>query len=273
MEDLTGKTALVSGGSRGIGYATAAALVARGARVVISARGGPRLEEARRRLTELGGEVATVCGDVGVWEDAEAMVEAAVARFGRLDILVNNAGISMSGRFAELAPEVCAEVVGTNLLGSIFLSRAAVEHLCAARGHLVFVSSVAGLFGLPNASVYCAAKRALDGLAESLRIELARDGVHVGVAHLGFVEHDPEKHILAADGEHLPPERPAHASQAATAARIVRMLDRRRDQIVTTPVGVASWLAHRLAPGAVAATLRWAAHGRPRIFDRFAYEG
>ncbi len=270
MTRLRDKVALVSGSSRGVGLALARALVGEGARVVLSARGEARLEEARAALSAEGGEVVAVAGDVAVRRDAEAMVSAALDPFGRLDVLVNNAGVSMRGRFAELSAEVCERVVATNLLGSIQLSRAAVEHVVTTRGHIVFVSSIAGLMGLPGASVYCAAKGALTGLAGSLRLELADAGVHVGVVYLGFTEHDPEKTILTADGAGVPPDRPAHQSQAEAAEGILRMLRRRDRELVTTQIGRLGWLAQRLSPALTEAAIRWAGRRGLGAYERFA---
>ena len=96
-------------------------------------------------------------------------------------------------------------------------NRLAAQHIIEAKGSVVFISSIAGLFGLPGASIYCATKKALTGLAESMRIELAGTGVHVGVVYLGFTEHDPEKRILSKDGTPVLPDRPAHNSQASAA--------------------------------------------------------
>ena len=123
------KVALVSGASRGVGFALAKKLVERGAKVVITARGENRLLDSETRLKELGGSVVAVTGDVGKWEDAEKMVKAAIDNFGRLDIVVNNAGVSMRGKFVDLSPEVCRQVAETNLMGTIYLSRAAIPHI------------------------------------------------------------------------------------------------------------------------------------------------
>jgi len=270
MSAWTGKVALISGASRGVGLALARALSGAGARVVISARGERRLREAEAELRAGGGEVLAVCGDVGVYEDAARMVDAAVQRFGRLDILVNNAGVSMRGRFDALDPSVCAQVVGTNLLGSMYLSRAAIEHVSAARGSIVFVSSIAGIVGLPGASAYCASKRALTGLAESLRLELRDRGVHVGVVHLGFTENDPEKLVLGADGVGVPPDRPAHHTQAYAAAAILRLIARRRGRRVMTPIGAVASLAHRISPALVEGAIRWAGRRNLGLYRRFS---
>jgi len=264
-----GKVALVTGASRGVGFATARALVERGAAVVITARGKERLYDSAKKLKDLDGRVAAVVGDVGTWSDAQAMVAAALDGFGRLDILINNAGVSMRGRLLELTPQVCEQVVQTNLMGCIYPTRAASEALIAARGHVVFISSIAGLFGLPGASIYCATKKALTGLAESLRIELAGSGVHVGVVYLGFTEHDPEKRIIAHDGSLVPPDRPAHHTQAHAAELILRMLEKRKRQLIMTPAGVIGWLVYRMSPTVVEKVVAWAHSSQLGVFEKY----
>lgn len=270
MDAFKHKVALITGASRGVGFASARALALRGASVVITARGEKRLLQAHSELAAQGAQVASVTGDVGVWEDARRMVQIAIDNFGRLDILVNNAGVSMRGELSELAPEVCGQVVNTNLLGSIYLTRAAVEHLVAARGSVVFISSIAGLFGMPGASIYSATKAALTTFAESLRLELGAKGVHAGVVYLGFTEHDKEKRILAADGSLVPPDRPAHHTQAHAADLILKMIEKRRHRLIMTPIGTLGWLAHRLSPGLVEGAIQQAKKGNWGIYRRFS---
>ena len=269
-ETFHGKVALVTGASRGVGFATARALVLRGARVVITARGEERLGSSKKELEQLGGEVESVQGDVGVYADAERMVAAARARFGRLDIVVNNAGVTMRGHFTELAPAVCDNVIATNLIGCINVSKAAIEEIVKTRGSVIFISSIAGLFGLPGASIYCAAKKALTGLAESLRLELIPKGVHVGVVHLGFTEHDPEKRIIAADGSLTPPDRPAHHTQAQAANLIIRMLAKRKRHLVMTAAGNIGAFVYRVAPGLLEWLILKAQAGQWSIYQRFS---
>ncbi len=267
---FAGKTALISGGSRGLGYAVAAELARRGANVMITARGAERLESSREKLARTGAQVAAVAGDVGKWDDAKRMVDATVEQFGSLDILVNNAGISMRGQFDSLSPDVCANVIGTNLLGSIHLSRAAVDAISKARGHIVFISSIAGIFGLPGASVYCASKGAMRGLSESLRLELIPRGVHVGVVNLGFTEHDPDKRILGSDGSSLLPDRPAHHTQEEAALLVVDMIEKRKRKVTLTPIGKLGSLAYRLSPHIVERSILSAQSSGWRIFKQFS---
>ena len=268
--DFMGKTALITGGSRGVGYATAAELARRGANVVIAARGVRRLESSRLELQRAGANVVAVCGDVSVWEDAQRMVAAAVDGFGGLDILINNAGISMRGQFRDLSPETCEQILSTNLLGVVYLSRAAVEPLVAARGSIVFISSIAGLFGLPGASLYCATKGAMAGLSESLRLELGPQGVHVGVVNLGFTQNDPEKRVIAGDGSWVPPDRPAHQTQAQAAVEIVRVVERRRRRAVLTPIGKVGQMAYRVSPALVEWAIGRAQASQWAVFKSFS---
>lgn len=269
-DPLDGKVAIVSGASRGVGLATARALTSRGVRVVMTARGEPRLDDSCRVLESEGAEVRSVAGDVSKWGDAEGMVRTAIDGFGRLDVVVNNAGVSMRGSFADLSPEVCAQTINTNLLGAVFLSRAAIPHIIEASGHILFVSSIAGLIGLPGASTYCASKSALTYLAESLRLEVASAGVHVGVAYIGFTEHDPEKRVLGAHGEALLPDRPAHQTQAQVATELVSMITKRKRQVILTPIGKVGALAHRLSPRLVEAAITRAQASQLSVFQDFS---
>ncbi len=140
----------------------------------------------------------------------------------------------------------------------------------AAKGHIVFISSIAGIFGLPGASVYCASKGALTGLAGSLRLEVGPAGVHVGVVHLGFTEHDPDKRLLAADGSPLAPARPAHHTQAQAAAAIVSAMERRQQQVTLTAIGKVGRAAHRVSPGLVQWTIGRAMASNWSMFQQFS---
>ena len=270
MENFSGKTFLVTGASRGVGYALAQLLLENGANVVITARGGRRLEESRQKLASIRDAVAAVSGDVGNYADAEKMVNTALQTFGGLDGIINNAGLSMRGKFADLSPEMCHSILSSSLLGGIYVTRAGIHAVKAAKGSIVFISSIAGIFGMPGASIYCAAKGGMNGLAESLRLELADEGVHVGVAHLGFTEHDPEKRILAADGSGILPDRPAHQTQRQAAQCVLDMISHRKDRIVLTPVGKLGNAAFRISPGFVHWAIRQAQKSDLAVFKDFS---
>ncbi len=270
MDNFKDKVAVITGASRGVGYATAKALVKRGAKVVITARGEKRLEDSKDKLMDFGEEVVAVAGDVGTYKDAEKMIQAGIDAFGRIDILINNAGVSMRGEFQELAPEVCTSVVNTNLLGCIYPSIAAMPHIKEKKGQIIFISSIAGLFGVPGASIYCATKKALTGLVESMRLELIPEGVNVGIVYLGFTEHDPEKRILAQDGTPVPPDRPAHHTQDFAAGLIIKMLEKQKKQLIMTPVGTLGWLIYRLSPAIVEKAILLAKSSQIGIYKRFS---
>jgi len=268
MNEFQDKVVLISGSSRGVGFALAKELVKRGAKVVINARGNKRLDQAKSALQKIGGEVVAVCGNIGVWEDSQKMVEKTIDHYGRLDILVNNAGISMRSYFDKLSVDVCKQMVDTNLVGSIFLSRAAVKHIIKAKGQIIFISSIAGLFGIPQASIYSTTKGALTNFCDSLRIEMSPLGVHTGVVYLGYIEHDPEKRILSSDGSLIPHNHPAHYSQEKAAKIILKVLQKRKKKAVITPIGKLSWIAHKISPGLVekvilkAHTCKWKTYKR-----------
>jgi NAD(P)-dependent dehydrogenase (short-subunit alcohol dehydrogenase family) len=270
MDYFKDKVAIITGGSRGVGFATAKELARRGAKVVITARGEKRLEDSKNKLKQMGADVVAVSGDVAQWTHAEKVVKAAIDNFGRLDILINNAGVSMRGDFEDLTADVCQRVVDTNLTGCILMSKAAIDHLIKSKGHLIFISSIAGLFGTPGASLYSATKGALTGFSESIRLELKPRGLHSGVVYLGFTENDPEKRILAADGSLIPPDRPAMHTQAMAADLIVKMIEKRKRRLIMTPIGTLGWLMYRLSPGFVESAILWAKSSQLGLYKKMS---
>jgi NADP-dependent 3-hydroxy acid dehydrogenase YdfG len=176
MEDLTGKVVAITGASAGIGAATARALAAEGASVVLGARRQERLEE----LAEDLGDAAVVEMDVRDPAASTALVEAAVERFGRLDAIVVNAGIGKYGGIMDLEDDDLREMVDTNVNGTIWPIRAAVPRfLDAGSGDIVIVASVAGLRGAGDEAVYAATKFAQVGLAGALDRELREHDIRV----------------------------------------------------------------------------------------------
>jgi 3-oxoacyl-[acyl-carrier protein] reductase len=179
VEDLQGRVAAVTGASAGIGAATARALSAAGAAVVLGARRSDRLHQLAE---ELGGDVAVVDMDVRVPADSERLVGAAVERFGRLDALVANAGIGAYGGIMDLSDQQLVDMVDTNVTGTVWPIRAAVPHMKAAgSGDIVIVASVAGLRGAGDEAVYAATKFAQVGLAGALDRELREQNIRVSI--------------------------------------------------------------------------------------------
>jgi NAD(P)-dependent dehydrogenase (short-subunit alcohol dehydrogenase family) len=246
--DFEGKVVLITGSSRGIGLATAREFGRRGAKVVLNARGEARLEKARESLSNDGYEVISVPADVTSPDACRDMIARTVETFGRLDVLINNAGISMRANFEDLDAETCRNIVDINLMGCIYPTLYAIPEIKKNQGSIVFTSSIAGLIGLPTASLYCATKSALRGFADSLRCELTPEGVHIGVVYVGFTENDPEKTVVGAGGDAILPARPAHMSWVEIGKEFAEMVRKRQSRAVLTPVGKLAELAARVSP-------------------------
>ncbi|TVR19793.1 MAG: SDR family oxidoreductase [Nitriliruptor sp.] len=177
MEPLNGKAIAITGASSGIGAASARALVAEGASVVLAARRRDRLEEL---VDELGDQAAVVEMDVRDPAGAQRLVETALERFGRFDALVANAGIGAYGGIMDLDDDTLREMMDTNIAGTVWPIRAAVPHfLEQGAGDIVIVASVAGLRGGDDEAVYAATKFAQVGLAGALDRELREKQIRV----------------------------------------------------------------------------------------------
>lgn len=191
MTRLNDKVAIVTGASRGIGRAIALAFAAQGARVVASGRNAEALEKLAAEIRTQGGEVATVSGDVALEADANALIDQAMAAFGRVDILVNNAGITRDGLLLRMKSDDWDAVLDTNLKGAFLCTRAAAKVMSKQRyGRIVNISSVVGEMGNAGQANYCASKAGLLGLTKSVARELARRNVTVNAVTPGFIVTD-----------------------------------------------------------------------------------
>ncbi len=185
MFDLSGRRALVTGASGGIGAAIARALHARGAEVILTGR---RADALRALADELGERVTVEVGDVTDPAFAEALV-AAAEKAGGLDILVNNAGITRDGLALRMKDEDWQAVLDTNLTSAFRLSRAALRGMMRRRfGRIVNIGSVVGATGNPGQVNYAAAKAGLVGMTKALAAEVASRGITVNCVAPGFIE-------------------------------------------------------------------------------------
>lgn len=183
---LEGRGAVVTGGSRGIGRAIAAALAGAGATVALCAR---RAADAEKAARELGrGAVGLAC-DVADADAVARFVDEAARRLGGLDILVNNAGIGEFAPVETMTPETWRRVIGTNLDGVFYCCHAAIPHLKKrGGGFIVNVSSLAAKNAFPNGAAYNASKFGLTGFSEALMQEVRHDGIRVAYVMPGSVE-------------------------------------------------------------------------------------
>jgi NADP-dependent 3-hydroxy acid dehydrogenase YdfG len=177
---------LITGASSGIGAATARHAAAAGYRLVVAARSTDRLEEL---ASELGGEerVLTVRCDVTEWEEQEAMVSAALSRFGQLDVAFANAGFGARRGFLNESVEHWRSMVLTNVYGAALTVRACIPALKESQGHLLLTGSVAGRRALPG-SLYSATKWAVTAMGEAARQDLNGTGVRVTLIEPGMVD-------------------------------------------------------------------------------------
>jgi len=184
--DLHGKVVLVTGASSGIGEATARALAAAGANVVVAARRTDRLASL---VAELGENALAVGGEVAVEAAACAMVEQAIGRFGRIDILINSAGIIDAGGLESLSMEQWHRVIDINLFGTIHCCKAAQPHMKEqGHGDIVNISSTAGRRAAGLMGAYSTSKFGLTGFTEGLRQEMGEYGVRVAIIEPGATE-------------------------------------------------------------------------------------
>lgn len=185
MFDLTGKSALVTGASGGIGGEVAKALYAAGAKVALS---GTRVEPLEKLAAELG-ERAFVCpANLSDPASVEALPKAAAEAMGSVDILVNNAGITRDNLFMRMSDEEWASVIDVNLTASFRLMRGVLRGMMKARwGRIVNITSVVGQTGNPGQGNYAAAKAGLTGMSKSLAYEVASRGITVNCVAPGFI--------------------------------------------------------------------------------------
>lgn len=189
---LTGKTAIVTGGSRGIGRAIALCLAEEGAKVaVIYAGNTAAAEETLQAITEKGGQVISIQCDVANEDAVNAMVKQVKEQFGSVDILVNNAGITRDGLLMRMKTADWQAVLDTNLTGTFFCTKAVTKIMMKQRsGAIVNLTSVVGLTGNAGQANYAAAKSGIIGFTKSVAKELASRGIRANAVAPGCIDTD-----------------------------------------------------------------------------------
>ena len=249
---FAGATAVISGAAGGLGRALARSFGEAGSRVVLLDRDEVALEAAAIELAAAGVESrAFPCDVIDECACADA-IERGVAQFGRIDVLVNNAGITHRSAFAATQTEVLRRVMEVNLFGAIHLTRAALPHLKRTRGLVIALSSVAGFTPLIARTGYSASKHALHGFFESLRTELAPDGVGVMMVCPSFIATGIDRNALGPTGgaaTHAQVVIGRRLQPEDVADRIVRGAGRDRRLLLIGGTAHAAWWVSRIAPG------------------------
>ncbi len=230
---IAGKVVLITGGSEGIGAATAEVFRRRGAWLALAARSKEKLEAAG------GPEALCIASDLKDQAARDRAVTATIERFGRLDILINNAGVGLYAPSWRAPIEQVREMFELNLFAALAMIQLAVPHLKRAGGGMIVnVGSIAGLVPLPWFTLYSASKFALSALGDGLRIELKSDGIHVLTVCPGYVRTGFQQHVLAG----RPPDALFRARRFAItpeqcAEAIARGVERDARTVVTPGVG------------------------------------
>lgn len=245
------KVVVVTGSSKGIGKVTALEFLKAGARVVINGRDKVMLEKTRSEFEGMGFMPFAVNGDMTEYDDCMNLIRETMDKFGRIDILVNNAGGGFRGTVEETKPEVFTKVIGTNLMSAVFCTKAAMEFIKAAKGSIVFISSLAGIRGLPSNGPYCIAKMGLTAFAQTLKLELFGSGVHIGIIMVGLTDFDENKRVVTADGSLIGISRQSHQTRAQVAKKILWTIKMRRYKVILTPLGKLNAFFEKFSPSLV----------------------
>ncbi|WP_096437306.1 3-ketoacyl-ACP reductase [Alteribacter populi] len=191
MQSLEGKRALITGGSRGIGRATAIALAKEGVELGLIARSEESFELVRKDLTELGATFVTSAADVSQESDVQRAVREIEDQLGPIDILINNAGVAARGSFQDLSTEDWKKVLDINVMGIVHVTKAVLPSMIENnRGDIINISSMSGLKGTKGSSAYSASKFAVIGMSESLMQEVRPNNIRVSVLTPSLVETD-----------------------------------------------------------------------------------
>ncbi|QXP54894.1 3-ketoacyl-ACP reductase [Cellulophaga sp. HaHa_2_95] len=208
MNDLKNKKAIITGGGRGLGKATALAFAKEGIDVAITGRNEKVLKETVSEIKALGVNAIYAVFDVGDYEEVKKSIKGIIEKLGTIDILVNNAGIAAFGSFNDMPVEEWSAIIQTNVMGMYYVTKEVLPHLLAKNeGDIINVSSTAGLGGNANVSAYSASKFAVIGMSESLMKEVRKNNIRVCTLtpstiasdmtiELGIADKDSEDRVL-----------------------------------------------------------------------------
>ncbi|MBE7692391.1 3-ketoacyl-ACP reductase [Tenacibaculum finnmarkense] len=201
MEDLTNKKAIITGGSRGLGKATAIAFAQKGIHVAITGRNEKRLQETVAELKSYGIDAIYTVFDVGNYEQVQKGIKEIIDTFKTVDILVNNAGIAAFGTFNEMKVSDWTQIIQTNLMGMYYVTKEVLPYLIEKNeGDIINIASTAGLSGNATTSAYSASKFAVIGMSESLMKEVRKNNIRVCTLTPSTIASDMSLELGITDG-------------------------------------------------------------------------
>ena len=234
------KVMIITGASSGIGLASAKLFASYGAKLVMAARSIDKLEALAAELSSYDCETLCVKTDVSVEADCMRLIDAAVAKFGRIDILVNNAGLSMRAAFKDVDLAVIKRLMDVNFWGTVYCTKFALPWLLKSKGSVVGVISVAGYAGLPGRTGYATSKFAVRGFLETLRMENLENGLHVMVFAPGYTASNVRNAALLADGKpqgSTPKDESKLMTAEEVAEKLAYGLYKRKRELILTALG------------------------------------
>ena len=256
QRDFAGKVVVITGAAGGLGRALAQTFAAAGARVAALDRDAAGAEALAAELRDRGQQAFGIECDVTDAAACDRAIAAVITSFGRVDVLVNNAGISHRSAYRRTDPAVTRRVMEVNFFGAVHCTRAALDALLESRGLIIVISSVAGFAPLIARTGYAAAKHALHGFFESLRTELADEGVGVLMVCPSFIATGIDRNALGGDGQLV-----RHAQEVVG--------ERARPEVIAAQVlGAARSGKCLLLPGRTAKLAWWVSRLAPRYYAR-----
>lgn len=250
-QKMSGKVAIITGASSGIGLACAIEIASKGGIVVLAARSIYRLAIIEEGLIEKGYKAYAVKTDVSKEEDCKNLISTTLEKYGRIDYLINSAGVSMRAFLLNLDTKVIRQIMEVNFFGTVYCTKYALPHIIDSKGSIIGISSVAGFIGLPARSGYSASKFAVQGFLEAVRVENLHNGIHVMIIVPGITATNIRRVALTADGTPQgvsPRDEEKLMSSNEVAKSIVNGIIHCRCNIIMSMKGNLSLIARRVLP-------------------------
>lgn len=240
MMNFKGKVYIITGSSQGVGKELAKQLCEKGAFVVLNGRNESKLSDVKKEFDLNNHTTIAIAADISSVEDCQRLIKSTMTEYGRIDGLVNNGSITMNEQFEKMDGHLFKKVFESNSIGAVLPTIEALPFLKKTKGSIIFLSSLAGVHGLPSASAYSMGKMSLTAFWQSLKIELSQSGVHFGICYLSFTENEKSKRMVAANGDLIPvPTRPNFMVQSRekVAKEIIHMIVKRKSKKVMSFIG------------------------------------